>query len=170
MATSHSSGGLNIAKELAAMRQMNARELQAKYAEVFGEATRSRHKEQLIRKIAWRMQANAEGGLSERALRRARELANDADLRVTAPRKPKRSRKGKVKTVARKTTNNGTLLPGTILTRVYKGRELQVTVLTDGFEFEGERYRSLSAIAKMITGSHWSGNRFFGVQKKGGAA
>ena len=71
MATSHSSGGLNIAKELAAMRQMNARELQAKYAEVFGEATRSRHKEQLIRKIAWRMQANAEGGLSERARRRA---------------------------------------------------------------------------------------------------
>ena len=70
----------------------------------------------------------------------------------------------------RKTTNGTVLLPGMTLTRVYKDRELHVTVLPDGFEFEGERYKSLSAIAKMITGLHWSGHRFFGVQKKGGAA
>ena len=54
-------------------------QLRAKYAVVFGEQTNGRHKQWLIKRIAWRMQANAEGDLSERARRRAMELANDAD-------------------------------------------------------------------------------------------
>ena len=54
--------------------------------EVFGEASRSNHKQFLFRRIAWRMQANAYGGLSERARRRALEIANDADLRIRAPK------------------------------------------------------------------------------------
>ena len=52
-------------------------------------------------------------------------------------------------------------LPGMVLTRCYKGQLIQVRVLANGFEYLGERYRSLSAIAKQITGSHCSGNRFF---------
>ena len=67
MAIADSTAPLNIAKEVAAMERMTTGKLQEKYAEVFGEATRSRHKRYLIRRIAWRMQANAEGGLSERA-------------------------------------------------------------------------------------------------------
>src|SRR6476646_10771576 len=77
---------LNIDKEVAVMQRMTVNALQQKFAEVFGEQTRGRHKQWLIKRIAWRMQANEEGGLSERALRRAMELANDADLRLTAPR------------------------------------------------------------------------------------
>lgn len=73
-------------KELAALEQMTVSQLQQQYADVFGESVRSRHKQYLIRRIAWRLQANAEGGLSERALRRAEELANVADVRVTPPR------------------------------------------------------------------------------------
>ncbi len=64
--------GMSIAKEVAAMQRMTVAELRAKYAEVFGEETRCRHKDYLLRRIAWRLQANAEGGLSERARRRAR--------------------------------------------------------------------------------------------------
>jgi hypothetical protein len=56
---------------------------------------------------------------------------------------------------------------GTLLTRKYKGRTLQVKVATDGFEFEGEMYKSLSAIAKAVTGSHWNGYHFFGLAKRG---
>lgn len=52
-------------------------------------------------------------------------------------------------------------LPGTILVREYKGRKLQVRVLENGFEFEGEIHRSLSAVAKKITGSHCNGFLFF---------
>lgn len=62
---------LNITKEVAALEQMTVGQLQQRYVEVFAEPVRSRHKQYLIRRIAWRLQANAEGGLSERALRRA---------------------------------------------------------------------------------------------------
>ncbi len=80
---------LNIGKEVAAMKRMTVNELRGKYAEVFGEGTNARHKEWLVRRIAWRMQALAEGDISERARQRAAELANDADLRTTIPKPPK---------------------------------------------------------------------------------
>lgn len=132
-------------------------ELRELYARVFGEETRSRHKDYLRKRIAWRQQANEHGGLSERALARAHELANDADLRllgrgVTKPFAPKRDR--------------AVLLPGTVLTRVYKDETLVVTVLPTGFEFRGQVYRSLTAIAHAVTGSHWSGRHFFNLGGK----
>ena len=77
---------LNPTKELAALERMTVGQLHQRYIEVFGEPVRSRHKRHLIRRIAWRLQANAEGGLSERALRRAEELADVADARVTPPK------------------------------------------------------------------------------------
>ena len=55
---------------------------------------------------------------------------------------------------------------GAAITRKYKGRTLTVTVLADGFEYEGERYRSLTAVAKAINGSHMNGFRFFGLEGK----
>jgi hypothetical protein len=64
--------------------------------------------------------------------------------------------------------SNARLMPGTILTRVYKGETLQVRVLTEGFEFEGNRYTSLSAVAQAITGAHWNGRLFFGLVGLGG--
>jgi len=56
--------------------------------------------------------------------------------------------------------------PGTAITRKYKGRTITVTVLPDGFEYKGERYRSLTAVAKVITGSHVNGFRFFKLEGK----
>jgi hypothetical protein len=160
---------LNVAKEVATMERMTVDQLRVKYAEVFGERTNSRHKQWLIKRIAWRMQANAEGGLSERARRRAMELANDAELRVTAPRQRKLSpdaaeRTKVVATDVRPTTD---LMPATTLVRRYKGRTICVTVLPEGFEYEGERYTSLTAVAKAVTGKHWNGYHFFGLRKKG---
>jgi hypothetical protein len=58
-------------------------------------------------------------------------------------------------------------LPGTVLTRRYKGRPLQVKVLKDGFEFEGSVYASLSAVAKAVTGTHTSGWLFFRMNQEG---
>jgi len=79
---------MNVGKEIAVLRHMTVAELRAKYAEVFGEETRSHHKDFLRKRIAWRLQALSEGDLSERARRRATELANDADLRIRTPRDP----------------------------------------------------------------------------------
>ena len=78
---------MNVGKEMAALKRMTVTELRKKHVDIFGEQTRSGHKEYLVKRIAWRIQAQAEGDLSERARRRAEELANDADLRTHAPRR-----------------------------------------------------------------------------------
>jgi len=161
---------LDINKEVAALEQMTVGELQDRYAEVFGEAVRSRHRKYLVRRIAWRLQANAEGGLSEPALRWAEELASDADVRLTPPKWATAGGPGEA--AATRTTRVPVAKdprlpsPGTAVTRRYKGRTVAVTVLPDGFEFRGERYRSLSAVAKAITGSHMNGFRFFKLEEK----
>ncbi|HNO79731.1 MAG TPA: DUF2924 domain-containing protein [Phycisphaerae bacterium] len=161
---------LNMEKELAALESMTVGQLHERYVEVFGEPVRSRHKKYLIRRIAWRIQANAEGGLSERALRRAEELVNVADVRVTPPRRTDASdRKPQVAFKSgRVGVSQDSRIPqaGSQITRNYKGRAITVTVLDDGFEYLGERYRSLTAVAKTITGSHINGFRFFGLGAK----
>jgi hypothetical protein len=157
---------LNIDDEVASLQEMTTGELRERYAEVFGEEPRSRHKVYLIRKIAWRLQANAEGDLSERARRRATELAVDAEVRTTPPRGGGRhstlgpTRKAVVATDPRLPD------PGTAITRKYKGKVLEVRVTREGFEFDGERYKSLSAVAKAISGSHCNGFRFFNLGGK----
>ena len=163
---------MDIVKEVAALQRQTIGQLRARYAEVFGETTRSGHKEFLIRKIAWRLQAQAEGGLSERARRRAMELANDLDIRTRAPNGPPPSgAPERTETSPLPGVRDGRLpMPGAVLTREYKGQTIQVTVLRDGFEYQGQVFRSLSAIAQAVTGSHWNGLLFFGLAKNGGRA
>src|SRR3954467_2564281 len=87
--TRKSTGGGSIEQTVAALRRMTPAQLRAKYLEVFGEPTRSGNKEFLFKRLAWRIQSLAEGTLSDRARRRAEELARDADVRTTLPRPPK---------------------------------------------------------------------------------
>lgn len=162
---------LNIGKEISAMQRMTVRLLRERYEDVFGEACRSNHKRWLIKRIAWRLQANEEGDLTERARRRAAELANDSDLRIRAPLQKKTVPEpaGRRIQATIKTNHDSRIpMPGTILTREYKGETVQVTVLPNGFEFNGENYQSLSAVAKAITGTHTSGFLFFRLHGKGG--
>jgi hypothetical protein len=111
------------------------------------------------------MQANAEGDLSQRARRRAEALANDADLRMKPPkgRVPAAAGGGSVTGRVAPSRDPRVPMPGTVLTRPYKGKTVQVTVLRDGFECDGAVYGSLSAVAKAVTGSHWNGWHFFGL-------
>jgi hypothetical protein len=163
---------LNVGKEVAALQRMSTAELRAKYAEVFGEATTANNRPWLLRRIAWRLQALAFGDLSERAKRRAAELANDADLRLNPPRaKPATPTPEPAQPTVLPFQPDGRLPPpGTILTRKYKGQVLQVQVLPHGFAFEGEVYLSLSAVAKAVTGPHLNGFAFFRIGGKGGEA
>lgn len=161
---------LNVGKELAALRRMSVGELRSRYMEVFGESTNTHHKEWLIKRIIYRMQALSEGDLSERARQRAAELANDANLRRRPPKSPSPSPGAAVRTKTTKfqsTGNSRVPLPGAVITRVYKGETLEVKVLPAGFEYEGEVYKSLSAVAKKITGSHCSGHLFFRLTNGG---
>jgi hypothetical protein len=158
---------IDIDKEVAALERMTIGQLHDRYAEVVGEKARSRHRQYLIRRIAWRVQANAEGGLTERALRRAEELANDAEVRVTPPRsRPVRTAPRSSDVHAIPPSHDPRLpRPGTAIVRDYKGRRIVVQVLADGFEWDGQHLSSLSAVAKAITGSHINGFRFFGLER-----
>jgi len=160
---------LNVAKEVAALRRLTTRQLRQRYAEVFGEATNANNKAWLVKRVAWRLQALAEGDLSERAKRRAAELANDADLRLSPPvvREPKPGvADHTVADVLPLRADHRLPPPGSILTRPYKGEVLQVRALDHGFEFEGTVYGSLSAVAKKITGGHCNGLAFFRLGKE----
>ena len=161
---------LNVGKELAALGRLTTKQLRERYSQVFGEDTHANNRAWLVKRIAWRLQARAEGDLSLRARQRAAELANDADLRLSPPKlpvvpaAPERTTMGPLPTQA-----DGRLpLPGTVITRPYKGATLQVKVLPKGFEFEGETYKSLSAVARHVTGQHCNGYAFFRLNGEGG--
>jgi hypothetical protein len=161
----------NLAREVAALQRMTMSELKARYAEAFGEATHANNRAWLVKRLAWRLQAIAEGDLSQRARQRAAELANDADLRMTPPRGMAEAIPAEQRTATKTVRfeqDDRLPLPGTILTRTYKGRQLQVQVLRDGFEYDGQVYRSLSAVARAITGSHCNGFLFFRIGQYGG--
>ena len=155
---------VNIANEVATLQRLRIGQLRQRFAEVFGEATRAGNKIWLVKRIAWRMQALAEGDLSERARRRAEELARDADLRLNPPRNKSIAPPPMLEAIAAPmlvSVDARLPPPGTILTRPYKGQLVQVQILTDGFAYGGNVYPSLSAVAKAITGSHCNGFLFF---------
>jgi hypothetical protein len=158
----------SLAIDIAALPGLRVSELRAQFAALFGEPTPSHNKVWLMKRIAWRLQALAEGDLSERARQRAAELIADADLRLSAPRAGHtQPESGLEKAATLRMPVDDRLRPGTILTRRYKGRTLQVEALTHGFTFDGQVYRSLSAVAKAATGAHCSGHFFFGLTTKG---
>lgn len=161
---------VKIAKEVAALERMTVRELRLRYAEVFNETTQAGNKASLIKRIAWRLHSLEEGDISERARQRAAELANDADVRLSPPKAKPRpvTTSGRTKTATLGDTSDNRLPPpGTILIRDYKGQTVQVKVLPKGFEFEGRVYKSLSGVAKAITGQHCNGFHFFRLGKEG---
>ena len=153
---------LNILNEVAALERLTIGQLRQRFAELFGEATAASNRTWLVKRIAWRLQALAEGDLSERARRRATELARDADLRMNPPRRQTTATTAAPEPVCMAAPVDHRLPPpGTILARPYKGQLVQVQVLTDGFAYAGRVYPSLSAVAKAITGSHCNGFHFF---------
>jgi len=153
---------LNIVNEVATLQRLTVGQLRQRFAEVFGEATAASNRTWLVKRIAWRLQALAEGDLSDRARRRAAELARDADLRLNPPPSKTTTTSPPPEPINIPAPVDPHLPPpGTILARPYKGQLVQVQVLTDGFAYAGRVYPSLSAVAKAVTGSHTNGFLFF---------
>ena len=160
--------GETIIRQIQQLRAMTVNQLRERYEEVFGEPTTARNKDYLWKKIAWRIQELEYGGLSERARKRAGEIANEYDIRVRPPRgafrefdRPGQSSQGGAGIKAHLP------LPGTLLTREYKGRKIEVEILEVGFRYGGQVFRSLSAVAREVTGTHWNGHLFFGIRGQG---
>ena len=155
---------LDLKQQLCELETMTVGQMKDKYRQLFREETRSCNRQWLYRRLAWRIQSLKEGGLSDRAKRRALELARDVDLRIRPPKNmfmdtPENAptSKGKIDL----TWDERLPIPGTTLIREYKGFKYRVGVLSNGFEYAGKISRSLSAVAHAITGSHWNGFVFF---------
>ena len=157
-----------VIKAIEELPDLKIPELKRRYRELFGVESKSSNKQFLFRRIAWRLQANAEGGLSERARRRATEIADDRDLRVRAPKEfLARPDPGSWSVDCTRPPKDGRVpAPGTLLTRRVGDRQIVVKVLSDGFEYESRHYRSLSAIAREATGTRWNGLLFFGLTER----
>ena len=160
---------MDVYRQIEELECMRVGELRERYREVFGAETGTAHKQHLVRRIAWRLQVLAEGDLSERAHRRALKIADDRDLRVNVPASVVKL--GRV-AVKRKPIQPDLRRPrpGSLLSRTFRGQTIEVKVLEDGFEFHGERYGSLSAVARAATGTRWNGLVFFGLGKRGETA
>lgn len=151
----------SIAHRLTALGEMSPTELREQYLAVFGEPTRTRNRKWLLKKIAWRIQADAEGGLTARARERADELGATAPVRWNRPPEHERPEPERDPRLP---------LPGTVLRRTYRDVTHEVTVLREGFEYAGREFKSLSAVALEITGTVWNGLLFFGLKKRKAAA
>jgi hypothetical protein len=134
---------------LGALGAMSPAQLRAAWRETFRQPPPDITPDLMARAIAWRIQERLHGGLPGSV---SRELAKAADrLRKT----------GEVASA-----HDISLKPGTRLVRSWHGRTINVLVTEDGFEFDGRRYRSLTHISSEVTGTHWSGPRFFGLRSR----
>jgi len=137
----------NIAIELERLAHLTRPELVAKWAEVFGHLLRCRaHKDFLISCIAYRLQEQVYGGLSANTRKQLRKIATEIEA-GTGP-----------------ALDTPRIKLGTRLIREWNGDTHEVTVITEGFAYRGKPYRSLSEIARLITGTRWSGPLFFGLK------
>jgi len=141
--------------QIAALELLSFPDLQARWRELIGADPPRYNREFLVRRLAYRMQELAYGGLSRATRARMAELLAQAGCDGIGALRP------------RKQTGRGRReLPvaGTRLIREWNGQPHEVIAVPGGFAYRGRRYRSLTAIAELITGTHWNGPAFFGVR------
>ena len=134
--------------DITSLSDLDTTSLRQRWADLFDiEATSRVSRDLLIRAIAWRLQEEVCGGLSNSARRQlarhAQELRSSGSISISS---------------------SADLKPGTKLIREWQGRVHEVVIVEDGYIWSGKRYRSLSQIARIITGTRWSGPRFFGTR------
>jgi hypothetical protein len=156
-----------LLSQIMALRGMSAKKLQKRYEDLFdGKKASSNNKIYLWRRIAYRIQKLEYGGISEEAKGKIKDIAEECNPINNRALRSDYNSKEKFQTLRRKhsTVRDKRLpIPGTIVRRDYKGNHIQVEVLENGFEYNGRKYKSLSSIAKEITGAHWNGYLFFNL-------
>jgi hypothetical protein len=139
----------DLRRTLAELSSLNSEKLNDRWSTLYGGDPPARLRRPLmIQALAYRLQENALGGLKPATRRLLQRIAGDA-------------RERRPITVEQ----NHRVKQGAVLIREWHGTKHQVTVIKDGFMFNGKRFQSLSKIAFVITGTHWSGPLFFGLRK-----
>ena len=140
-----------ILARLAALKAMSVNELKTEWQELYGAAAPNNSRTFLESRLAYRIQELTYGGPDRETRRMLDLLADEVEgharrkHRIADPRNP---------------------VTGTKLIREWDGVEHTVTVLKDGFDWQGRKYKSLSAVARAITGTRWNGYRFFGLRER----
>lgn len=145
--------------EIMALENAPTEELLRRYKELYGESATGTHKTYLWRKVAYKLQEREHGGLSAKASGKLKTLIEEFDPinnKALRPDKPMVNQQALAK-------DKRLPIPGSVITKEYKGANYQVKVLEKGFEYSGKIYKTLSAIAKEITGAHWNGYLFFNL-------
>ena len=138
----------SVLARLAALKRMSVKELKAEWEALFAAPAPNNSRGYLELRLAWRIQELSLGGLSRETRKVLDLLADEIDGKsdrkaiIADPRNP---------------------VAGTRLVREWDGVEHTVTVMKDGFDWQGHKFKSLSAVAKAITGTQWNGYRFFGL-------
>lgn len=143
-------GGLS--EKIAALNELTAQQLRDEWRRLYRARPPRLSRDLLIRSIAYRLQELAFGGVSTATQRKLATL-----------------KKGFTTSGSIVAARNLCLRQGARLVREWRGRAHTVTVAADGYEYAGKSYSSLTTIAQVITGAHWSGPRFFGLNRPGGA-
>lgn len=148
----------SVVKQVMGLEAKPVEELQGLWRDLFHTEPPPYPKAYLVPRLAYRLQELALGGLSEKAQKKLDALADQLEAGKTGKSAPQAGDR---------------LLAGTRLIREWRGERHTVTAVDGGFEHQGQRYKSLSAIARKITGTQWNGPLFFGMrmshQKKGSA-
>jgi len=148
MERKRSDGAPGLAEQLAQLGSLDGECLKQRWRMLYGTAPPPRVGRSLLRQaIAYRLQENVLGGLKPSTRRLLQRVAVDTAARPEI-----------------NTTSERKLKPGAVLLREWHGNTHQVTVLADGVRFRGRSYRSLSQVARVITGTRWSGPLFFGLK------
>ena len=138
----------SVLKQIDELNRMSMDQLRKRWRDLLGTDPGRLGRHYLVRRLAYRIQELVYGGLSREARQKLASIGNGGDAKS---KKPPRKRQ-----VAN-------LQTGTRLLRDWHGARYEVVVRENGFLYDGKTYRSLSAVARAITGSYWSGNRFFGL-------
>jgi hypothetical protein len=140
----------NVVAQLAALKRMTVVELKTKWEGLFGSPAPNNSRSNLELRLGYRIQELTLGGLSRETRRTLDLLADEIEGRI--------ARKSII-------TDSRNPVVGTRLVREWDGMEHTVTVMKDGFDLQGQKFKSLSAAARAITGTQWNGYRFFGLRE-----
>jgi phosphoserine phosphatase len=136
----------SVLRHLAALQQMSLTELQEKWRDLYGSEPPNYGKQSMMRQLAYRVQELFYGGLSKGVKEQLKQAADAEDSKGKKRKSP--------------------FTIGTRFVRVWQNQEHEVVVVSGGFEYQGQKFSSLTAVAGKITGSHWNGRAFFGLRGK----
>ncbi len=154
-----------VLRQIAELHRLSMPELTERWRVLMGGDAPPYNKAFLVKRLTCRIQELAYGGLSMDALNAMEHALNAAGYDAVGGERD--TTRAATPTTRR---NPGLPMIGTRLVRAWNGQQYEVLVTHEGFEFEGRPYKSLTAIAKAITGTHWNGPNFFGLRRKNGGA